>query len=42
MRELPVKRFGGKGQIDIVGVARSRRLKRAGGIDLNESNMFGT
>jgi hypothetical protein len=37
MSEFPVKRFGGKGHNDAVGVARSRRLRRAGGIEAHDN-----
>jgi hypothetical protein len=38
MSEFPMNCFGGKGHIDVVGIARSMGLRSVGGIDL-ESNM---
>jgi len=38
MSEFPVNLFGGKGHNDVVGIARSIRLKSVRGID-PESNM---
>jgi hypothetical protein len=39
MSEFPVKRFGGKGHIDIVGVARSMRVMRVCGIDPHDEEV---